>query len=295
MVVPTANRVPGSTGRSHPFVGVGLRSPHTPDVLTRRPKVDWFEVHPENYMHNPAELASIERVRANYPVSLHGVALSLGSAQPLDSDHLARLKTIVDRIDPFLVSEHMAWSANDGAHLNDLLPLPCNEEALNVMVVHVDQVQSAIGRPILVENPSSYLRYRHSTMSEAVFLGELARRTGCGLLCDVNNIHVSAHNIGIDPIEHLDTLPAKAVGEIHLAGYVANIIGGRTILIDDHASAVSEQVWSLYVHALKRFGHQPTLIEWDAALPSLDVLLAEAAKARNLAITMGEDAHDDAA
>lgn len=269
--------------RSHPFVGVGLRSPHVPEVLARRPKVSWFEVHPENYMHNPSDLESLERIRADYPVSLHGVALSLGSAESLDTDHLARLKAMVDRIDPFLVSEHMAWSANDGIHLNDLLPLPCTEEALDVMVAHVDQVQSAIGRSILVENPSGYLRFRHSTMSEAVFLGELVRRTGCDLLCDVNNIFVSAHNIGVDPIGYLDTLPADAVGEIHVAGHVANTVGGRTILIDDHASSVSDQVWALYIQALKRFGHRPTLVEWDAALPALEVLLAEAEKARSLA------------
>ena len=271
---------------SHPFVGVGLRSPHVPKVLVRRPKVSWFEVHPENYMHNPSDLESLEHIRADYPVSLHGVALSLGSAESLDTDHLARLKAMVDRIDPFLVSEHMAWSANDGIHLNDLLPLPCTEEALDVMVAHVDQVQSAIGRSILVENPSGYLRFRHSTMSEAVFLGELVRRTGCGLLCDVNNIFVSAHNIGVDPIGYLDTLPADAVGEIHVAGHVANTVGGRTILIDDHASSVSDQVWALYIQALKRFGHRPTLIEWDAALPTLDILLAEAAKARSLAAAL---------
>jgi uncharacterized protein (UPF0276 family) len=245
-------------------------------------------------MHN-ADLESIERIRADYPVSLHGVALSLGSAEALDAGHLARLKAMVDRIDPFLVSEHMAWSANDGIHLNDLLPLPCTEEALDVMVAHIDQVQSAIGRSILVENPSGYLRFRHSTMGEAVFLGELVRRTGCGLLCDVNNIFVSAHNVGVDPIEYLDTLPAEAVGEMHVAGHVANIVRGRTILIDDHASSVSDQVWSLYMQALKRFGHQPTLIEWDAALPTLDILLAEAAKAHNLASALDGGSHACAA
>ena len=281
--------------QSHPFVGVALRRPHIAAVLAQRPNVSWFEIHPENYMHNPADLVSIERIRTDYPMSLHGVALSLGSAEPLDADHLARLKAIVERIDPFLVSEHMAWSANDGAHLNDLLPLPCTEEALEVMVAHVDQVQSEIGRSILVENPSGYLRFRHSTMSEAVFLGELVRRTGCGLLCDVNNIFVSAHNIGVDPIEYLDTLPASAVGEMHVAGHVANTVGGRTILIDDHASSVSDEVWALYVQAVKRFGHRPTLVEWDAALPTLDILLAEAAKARNLAGALDGSSHASAA
>lgn len=278
-----------------PFVGVGLRSPHIDEILARRPDVAWFEVHPENFMHTPAALASLERVRANYPLSLHGVALSLGSAEPLDLEHLARLTALADRLDPFLVSEHMAWSVNNGAHLNDLLPLPCTEEALDVMAAHVDQVQDALGRSILVENPSGYLRFRHSTMGEATFLAELVRRTGCGLLCDVNNIHVSSHNIGVDPVEYLDTLPAAAVGEIHLAGHAANLVGNRTILIDDHASCVTDQVWALYGQALNRFGHQPTLIEWDADLPTLDVLLGEAAKARALATTVGGDHHANAA
>ncbi len=218
--------------------GIGLRAQHIEEVLIRRPDVAWFEVHAENYMHNPAALALLTRVRDRYPLSLHGVAMSLGSAGPLDRDHLARLKYLVDRLDPFLVSEHMAWSASDGAHLNDLLPLPCTEEALDVMTAHVDEVQQALGRAILVENPSGYLRFRHSTMGEAVFLGELVKRTGCGLLCDVNNIYVSAHNIQTDPIEYLDLLPATAVGEIHLGGHSVNVVGDRNVLIDDHASRV---------------------------------------------------------
>jgi uncharacterized protein len=289
--------LPGVSNRcsTRPFVGVGLRPAHISEVLTRRPGVDWFEVHPENYMHDPKGLASIERIRANYPVSLHGVALSLGSAGPLDADHLARLKAMVDRIEPFLVSEHMAWSTSDGSHLNDLLPLPCTEEALEIMVTHVDQVQSALGRAILVENPSGYLRFHHATMSETAFLGELVRRTGCGLLCDVNNIYVSSNNIGVDPIGYLDTLPENAVGEIHVAGHVANTVGNKTILIDDHASPVSWQVWTLYAEALGRFGNQPTLVEWDADLPELDVLLGEAAKAAALASTFIGDVHADVA
>jgi uncharacterized protein len=277
--------------RSHPFVGVGLRSAHVTEVIDRRPDVDWLEIHPENYMYDPIGLSSIERIRADYPLSLHGVALSLGSAGPLDADHLATLKAIVDRLDPFLVSEHMAWSATGGVHLNDLLPLPCTDEALATMVAHVDQMQSELGRRILVENPSGYLRFTHATMSEAVFLGELVRRTGCGLLCDVNNIFVSSHNIGVDPIEYLNTLPKGAVGEIHVAGHVANAVGDRTILIDDHASAVSDQVWALYVEALRRFGNQPTLVEWDADVPALDVLLAEAVKAGSLGSRFADEVH----
>lgn len=263
--------------------GIGLRAPHIQEVLTRRPDVAWFEVHAENYMHDPMALAALERVRSHYPLSLHGVALSLGSAGPLDHAHLDRLKYLVDRLDPFLVSEHMAWSANGGAHFNDLLPLPCTEEALETMSSHVAEVQDTLGRSILVENPSGYLRFRHSTMGEAVFLRELVCRTGCGLLCDVNNIYVSAQNIQTDPTEYLDLLPAFAVGEIHLAGHAVNIVGNRTVLIDDHASRVSDGVWALYREALTRFGCRPTLIEWDADLPPLDTLLSEAAKAGDVA------------
>lgn len=277
------------------MVGVGLRSPHIAEVLARRPGVAWLEVHPENYMYSPRALASLEQVRAHYPLSLHGVALSLGSADALDDDHLARLKFLVDRLDPFLVSEHMAWSAVDGVHLNDLLPLPCNEEALGTVADHVDQVQAELGRQILIENPSAYLRFRHSTMDEATFLAELVRRTGCGLLCDVNNLHVSAHNVEFDPMHYLDALSCSAVGEIHLAGHAANNVRSRTILIDDHASPVADSVWTLYRHALERFGNLPTLIEWDADLPPLDTLLAEAAKARDIATAWNEPDHANAA
>jgi len=263
--------------------GVGLRAPHIEAVLADRPDVAWFEVHPENFMHDPTAVAALERIRSQYPLSLHGVALSLGSAGPLDWKHLQRLKGLVDRLDPFLVSEHMAWSVNEGAHFNDLLPLPCTEEALDTMTAHVHQIQDLLGRRILIENPSGYLRFRHSTMGEAVFLGELVRRTGCGLLCDINNIFVSAQNIRTDPIAYLDQLPAAAIGEFHLAGHAINTVGNRTVLIDDHASCVSDGVWALYRQALIRFGYHPTLIEWDADLPPLDILLAEAGKARDVA------------
>jgi len=263
--------------------GIGLRAQHIKEVLARRPDVAWFEVHAENYMHDSAGLAALEQVRAQYPLSLHGVALSLGSAGPLDRRHLDRLKSLADRLDPFLVSEHLAWSAHDGAHFNDLLPLPWTEEALETMSSHVNEVQDVLGRRILVENPSGYLRFRHSTMDEAFFLAELVRRTGCGLLCDVNNIYVSAQNIETDPIEYLALLPAAAVGEIHLAGHAVKIVGNRTVLIDNHASRVSDGVWALYREALTRFGRRPTLIEWDADLPDLDTLMSEAAKAGDVA------------
>jgi uncharacterized protein len=282
MDVRPADRITSS--RAMPALpGIGLRAPHMEAVLTCRPDVAWFEVHPENYMHDPMALAALERVRSHYPLSLHGVALSLGSAGPLHRHHLKRLKGLVDRLDPLLVSEHMAWSVSDDAHFNDLLPLPCTEEALDTMAAHVTEVQDVLGRRILVENPSGYLRFRHSTMGEAIFLAELVRRTGCGLLCDVNNIYVSAHNIRTDPIEYLDLLPPTAIGEIHLAGHAINIADNRAVLIDDHASRVCDGVWALYRQALIRFGRQPTLIEWDADLPPLDTLLSEAAKAGDVA------------
>jgi uncharacterized protein len=282
MDVRPAGSIPSSC-HTPALPGVGLRAPHLEEVLACRPDVAWFEVHPENYMYDPVALAALERVRSHYPLSLHGVALSLGSAGPLDRQHLDRLKTLVNRLDPFMVSEHMAWSVNDGAHFNDLLPLPCTEEALETMSSHVAEIQDVLGRTILVENPSGYLRFRHSTMGEATFLAELVRRTGCGLLCDVNNIYVSAQNIRTDPIEYLDLLPAAAIGEIHLAGHAVNIVGNRTVLIDDHASRVSDGVWALYREALTRFGYRSTLIEWDADLPPLDTLLSEAARAGDVA------------
>jgi uncharacterized protein (UPF0276 family) len=249
------------------------------EVLASRPDVGWFEVHPENYMRNPAALRLLQQVRTHYPLSLHGVALSLGSIGPLDVDHLARLKALVDQLDPFLVSEHMAWCSVGSDYLNDLLPLPCTEEALAVMVSHVSQVQETLHRQILVENPSGYLRYDYSTMGEATFLAELVRRTGCGLLCDVNNIYVSASNLGFDPSEYMRVLPIGTVAEIHLAGHSANSVGDSRILIDDHASRVPVPVWELFDEAVRRFGSVPTLVEWDNDLPALDILLGEAGKA----------------
>jgi uncharacterized protein (UPF0276 family) len=261
--------------------GIGLRAPHVAAVMATRPAVPWFEVHAENYMADgPAREAL--RIREFYPLSLHGVGLSLGSAGGIDRRHLRRLKALVRRFEPVLVSEHLAWSIADGAYLNDLLPLPGTAEALAIVCENVTEVQEALGRPILIENPSAYFRYQYSPIPEPEFLAELARRTGCGLLCDVNNIWVSAHNLGFDPLGYIDALPADAVHEIHLAGHCANTVGERTILIDHHGAPVADSVWRLYAHALRRFGPVPTLIEWDTDLPGLDTLLAEAAAAERL-------------
>ncbi len=267
---------------ARPIVGIGLRQAHVAEVLARRPSQVWFEVHAENYMYDPRAAAALDTIRESSEIALHGVALSLGSAGGLDTEHLGRLKQLVERWDPFLISEHLAWSAVDGAYLSDLLPLPYTQESLRVLTSNIDRTQEELGRQILVENPSGYLRFRHSTLEEAAFLRELARRTGCGVLCDVNNVHVSSHNLQGCAADYLRALPAAAVGEFHLAGHAVIESGSQTLLIDDHGSAVSEAVWELYGEALGRFGAHPTLIEWDNNLPMLDTLLEEATKARRL-------------
>jgi uncharacterized protein (UPF0276 family) len=268
--------------------GIGLRGPHVAEVVARRPRVGWFEVHAENYMGGGPPLRALERIRADYPIALHGVGLSLGGADDLDTHHLARLRRLVDRLQPVLVSEHLSWSAAGGAYLNHLLPLPYTEESLAVVGAHVARAQEALGRRILLENPASYLRFRHSTVAEPDFLNALARATGCGLLCDLNNVHVSAHNLGFDPVAYLGTLEPAAIGEIHLAGHSVNDADGRAVLIDDHGSPVAPAVWRLYAHTLARVGARPTLIEWDMHLPALDVLLDEARCAEQVAAHAGE-------
>ncbi|KVU20570.1 DUF692 domain-containing protein [Burkholderia ubonensis] len=263
--------------------GVGLRFRHHRIVLDQRPAVAWFEVHTENYMEGGVAPQYLDAIRRDYPLSLHGVGLSLGSADGLDATHLARVRAAVRRFEPALVSEHLSWSAVGGTYLADLLPLPMTDEALAVVCRHVDQVQAALGRRILIENPSTYLRYVQSTIPEWEFLSEMVRRTGCGLLCDVNNIYVSACNHGWDPQTYLAALPAAAIAEIHLAGHsVRQLENGRTLRIDDHGSRVAAEVWSLYHDALRRFGAAPTLIEWDTDVPPLETLLQDAARADSM-------------
>lgn len=263
--------------------GIGLRFQHHRTVLDTRPDVAWLEAHTENYFGGGPSIRTLESIRRDYPVSLHGVGLSLGSADGLDTSHLERVREVVHRIDPGLVSEHLSWSVSGGIYLADLLPLPMTEEALDVVCRNVQQMQDALQRCILVENPSSYLRYRHSTIPEWAFLAAVARRTGCGILCDVNNIYVSACNHGWDPATYLAALPVQFVGEIHLAGHsVRQLEGGQVLRIDDHGSRVAPEVWALYRQALARFGPRPTLIEWDTNVPPLEALLAEAAHAADL-------------
>lgn len=256
--------------------GIGLRSPHVGEVLATRPPLPWLEIHPENYLGGGPAVSALLAIRRDYPLSVHAVGLSVGSAGGVDRRHLGRIKSLVDRLEPALVSEHLAWSQVGGAYLNHLLPLPYTEESLSVACRNVDEVQTVLGRRVLIENPSGYLRFESSTIPEAEFLAALARRTGCGLLCDLNNIYVTAENLGLDPSAYLAALPREAVGELHLAGHSANDADGRTVLIDDHGSPVSAAVWALYEQALDRFGPLPTLVEWDTDVPRLEVLLGEA-------------------
>lgn len=274
---------PGRCGPIPAQAGIGLRHPHVAAFLEAPPRIGWVEVHSENYLGaGGVRLAALERIRRDRPLSCHGVGLSLGSAEGLNADHLAALRRLFDRVEPGLVSEHISWSVSGGVYYNDLLPLPLTEEALDIFCANVARAQDAFGRRILVENPSTYLELAASRIPEPEFIAEIARRTGCGLLLDVNNIDVSAHNRGFAAHDYLAALPAGAVGEIHIAGHAVRSIGGETVLIDDHGSAVKPACWELLEAALARTGPVPVLVEWDTDIPELPVLLAEAAKADTL-------------
>jgi uncharacterized protein (UPF0276 family) len=276
--------------------GIGLRFQHHQAVVDTHPDIAWMEVHTENYMGGGTPLRYLDAIRRDFPISLHGVGLSLGSVEGLDLAHLERIRRVAERIEPGLMSEHVAWSVVAGNYLADLLPLPMTEEALDVVCRHVDQTQSYLKRRILVENPSSYLTFDHSTIAEWEFIAAVAERTGCGILCDVNNIYVSAHNHGWNASTYLAALSPAAIGEIHLAGHaVRPLADGSTVRIDDHGSRVIEAVWALYEEALDRFGPVPTLIEWDANVPPLDVLLGEAEHAGTLLTAAAKEAHRAAA
>ncbi|SMF97628.1 hypothetical protein SAMN02949497_0198 [Methylomagnum ishizawai] len=273
--------------------GIGLRAEHWREAAETAPAVGWLEVHSENYFGGGGPpLASLERFRADYPISLHGVGLSLGSVDALDEWHLARLKRLIGRIEPGLVSEHLSWGAFGGRFHNDLLPLPYTEEALDHCVERLLRVQEFLGRRLLIENPSSYLEYTHSTLAEWDFLAEAARRSGAGILLDVNNLYVSCQNHGWDAHQYLRGIPGGWVGEIHLAGHTRQRFPEGDILIDTHDQAVCPEVWTLYAEALALAGPKPTLVEWDAKLPPLAELVAEAHKAQRL---LEESAHAHAA
>jgi uncharacterized protein (UPF0276 family) len=266
-------------------VGVGFKAEHFAAIVETGPHLGFFEVHAENYMGagGPPH-RRLEAIRERYPLSLHGVGLSIGSPGPLDRAHLQRLAQVAERYQPALVSEHLAWSTHEGAFFNDLLPLPYTEETLAGVCEHIDIVQTALRRTILLENPSTYVAFVETTMSETEFLAEISRRTGCGLLLDVNNIFVSAINHGYDPYRYLADFPLAAVGEIHLAGFADDMDeAGFPLLIDAHNSPVRDAVWSLYSEAIRSLGPTPTLVEWDNDLPAWPALLAEAHRTESVA------------
>lgn len=260
-------------------VGIGLRAPHYAQILERRPALDFLEVHGENFFAAGGRApAWLGRFRAEYPLSVHGVGLSLGSVDPLDEDHLARLEALVRRYDPLLVSEHLCWSSVGGLHANELLPLPHSREALDHVVPRIAKVQERLGRRLLVENISAYVQ-PPGEMAEWEFLAELARRSGCGILLDVNNVWVNAVNFGFDPRAYIEAIPPSLVGEYHLGGFERT----PAALIDTHGTRVSPDVWELFEASVAHLGTRPTLVEWDTALPGLDVLIEEAQRARSIA------------
>lgn len=264
-----------------PAAGIGLRAEHYHDVIMQRPPVAWMEVHSENYFGAGGRpLHYLDLIRADYPISLHGVGLSLGSTDALSETHLQNLKALVERCEPMLVSEHLSWSSVAGRHFNDLLPLPYHADALEHMIARVSQAQDYLQRQILIENLSSYIEYDSSSMCEWEFIAELGRRSGCGILLDVNNIYVSSRNHGFDAHDFLHGIPADLVKEIHLAGHTVKTFDEGELLIDTHDRQVSAGVWSLYRDAVRRFKDVPVLIEWDAQLPALNVLVSEAQQAQ---------------
>jgi uncharacterized protein len=274
MVAPRASEEHGLPKRA----GVSLKPEHYSQILEERPDIGWFEVHPENYMGAGGPPHHyLAAIRAIYPLSLHGVGLSIGSAGRLDRAHIDRLRTLVDRYQPEQVSEHLAWSSHDDGFLNDLLPLPYTEETLDTVVDHIDEVQHALGRTILLENPATYVVFPESSYEEIDFLKAIVERSGCGLLLDVNNVYVSCTNHSRDAEDYVDRFPIEHVGEVHLAGHAEDINdSGERLLIDSHDRHVVDGVWQLYERVIKRSGAMPTLIEWDNEIPDLPVLLAEA-------------------
>ena len=259
--------------------GIGLRTTHFAQFLAGRPAVDWVEAISENFMAPGGRpIAVLEKVRAELPVVLHGVSLAIGSVDPLSTRYLDELATLVERVQPAMVSDHLCWGTHRGHYLHDLLPLPYTEEALAHVTSRVQQVQERLGRRLVLENPSSYVAFKDSTMPEWEFLSELSRRTGCGILLDVNNVYVSARNFGFDPVRYLDGLPADRVAYFHLAGHTDK----GAYLLDTHGGAVPPPVWALYREALRRFGRVPSLVEWDEQIPALDEVVAERDRAAEI-------------
>jgi len=260
--------------------GIGFREPHAKEMGENASAVAWAEIHAENYMiPGGPRLDNLLKIRENTPISIHAVGTSLGGAEPLDAEQLKRLRHLVTLVEPGLVSEHLSWSGLDGTYLNDLLPLPYTEEALALFSENVARLQDALDRQILVENPAAYIAYAQTAIPETEFLSALCQKTGCGLLLDINNVHVSARNLGFEAEAYLDAFPGDQVGEIHLAGHTDIVVGDETVAFDDHGSAVADYTWALYDRVISQMGARPTLIEWDNNIPSFDRLVAEADKA----------------
>jgi len=274
---------------SHAFTlpaaaGVGYKAQHFNALVEDPGTVRWVEIHAENYMGDGGRpLAQLRHLAERFPVSVHGVGLSIGGEAPLDATHLTRLKHLCDWLQPASFSEHLAWSTHEGAFLNDLLPLPYTEATLARVCTHIDQLQEQLGRPMMLENPSTYLAFTETEMPETAFLAEIARRTGCGLLLDINNVYVSCTNQQVDPLAYIEAFPLAAVHEIHLGGHDEDADEhGAPLLIDAHSSEVVDPVWQLYGETIRRCGPRPTLIEWDANIPDWPVLAAEAARATEI-------------
>ncbi|KQT20753.1 MULTISPECIES: DUF692 domain-containing protein [unclassified Bradyrhizobium] len=282
---PAKDRIP-------PRGGVGLKAEHCRTIVETWPDIGFFEVHAENYMGagGPPH-RYLSAIREHYPLSLHGVGLSIGADRPLDKDHLQRLKQLIERYEPGLFSEHLAWSSHDVGFFNDLLPVPYTAETLARVVEHVEQVQDCLGRQMLLENPSTYIAFAESTYSEIDFIAEVVRRTGCGLLLDVNNVYVASTNQQWDPYAYVDAYPLTQIREIHLAGHTKDADGkGRPLLIDTHNRPVDEIVWDLYDHTVRLTGPLPTLIEWDADVPAWPVLQQEAERAEAIMLATKSEA-----
>ena len=271
----------------HPFEslpdapGVGYKPQHFTELLEAPGSVEWLEIHAENYMGDGGRpIVQLRHLAERFAISVHGVGLSIGGEGPLDRDHLARLKKLVGWLNPASFSEHLAWSTHDTAFLNDLLPLPYTETTLTRVADHIDELQETVGRRMLLENPSSYLAFDESTLSETEFLREVAARTGCGLLLDVNNVFVSATNLNTDPLSYIEAFPLELVGEIHLGGHDDDEDDhGAPLLIDSHGREVADPVWALYDHVIRRGGARPSLIEWDNDVPDWPILRSEADRA----------------
>lgn len=270
------------------LAGIGLRSPHYDDVLSPafHDKINWVEVHPENYFCGGIHRNYLAQARALYPLSLHGVGLSLGSDQPVSSDHLQKFKALIDIYEPFLISDHVSWSASGNAHLNDLLPLPYTHETLERLCDNISRSQDFFGRRILIENPSSYIAYQIDEMTEAQFINLAAQKTGCGILLDVNNIYVQSRNHGFDAYAYINEIKPELVQEMHLAGHIEQSYGpaadASIICLDTHNQPVRDEVWDLYRHAIAKIGPCPTLIEWDSDIPPLQTLIDQANLAQGI-------------